>query len=344
MVFAAKGDEEHKLRITKTFDVRSSSKVAVSNKYGKITVNIWNRQECKADIEITGFGKTADQARRMAEMVEIKASGNGGNVRIETAYSNSGDGKWLNFGKRDSRDYVKVNYNLFVPANIAYLLLENNFGDVLARELPMAAMVQVNYGFVDIAEAGKKMSVRINYTDKCRIGKAKDLDINANYSSIKVGNAEDIELRSNNGDHSFGLVGNVKAHSNYDDIKFQSVKSLSLDANYTDFKSEQMQGALTVSANYSDIVLRRVGGDFKNMVLNVNYTDVMLGLGDRAAFRLSASMKNGDLKTKNFEWKNVNQVRKNENLSFSAITANATDASPAISINGRYSDVKLGGE
>ncbi|MBO9151463.1 hypothetical protein ACFOTA_04540 [Chitinophaga sp. GCM10012297] len=345
LVLASKGDEEHKLRITKTFGVSGSSKVMVSNKYGKITVNIWNRQECKADIEITGFGNNADQARRMAEMVEIKANSNGSDVKMETAYNaNSGAGKWFNFGKKDSRDYVKVNYNLFVPANIAYLMLDNNFGDVLARELPMAAVVQVNYGFVDIAEAGKKLSVRINYTDKCRIGKAKDLDISANYSSIKVGNAGNVDIRSNNGDHSFGSVGDVKMHSNYDDIKFQRVKSLSLDANYTDFKSEQLDGALTLSANYGDIVLRHVSNDFKNMQLNLNYTDVVLGISDRAAFRLHASMKNGDLKTKDFEWKNVNQVRKNENLSFSAITANGSDASPAISINARYSDVKLGGD
>ncbi|MGN7721867.1 hypothetical protein [Chitinophaga sp. 22620] len=344
LVFATKGDEEHKLRITKSFSVRSSSKVIILNKYGKIVVNIWNRNECKADIEIVGFGANAEQARKMAEMVEIKASDNGDAVKMETSYNASGAGKWFNFGKKDSRDYVNVNYNLYVPANIAFLVLDNNFGDVLARDLPMVSRVAVNYGFVDIGEAGKKMSVHLNYTDKCRIGKAQELEVHANYSNMRVGNTGKLVLHSNNGNCTFGATGETKISSNYDDIKIQSVKSLEFDGNYTDFKTEQLNGPASISANYGDITLRKITNDFKSIRISTNYTDVELGLGDNSAFRIKASMKNGDLRTRDFEWKDVNQVRNNENLSFSAITANGSDASPVIIINGRYSDVKLGGE
>lgn len=344
LAFAAKGDEEHKLRITKSFNVGTSSKVIVQNKYGKIVVNIWNRNECKADIEIVGFGANEDQARRMAEMVEIKASENGDAVKMETTYNASGAGKWFNFGKKDSRDYVNVNYNLYVPANIAFLVLENNFGDVLARDLPMTSRVQVNYGFVDISEAGKKLSVHLNYTDKCRIGKAQDLEVHANYSNMRVGNAGNVVLHSNNGNCQFGMAGETKINSNYDDIKFQGVKSLELSANYTDFKADQLNGSTSISANYSDISLRRIAPEFKSIRISVNYTDVKLGLSNNSAFRVKAVMKNGDLKTGDFDWKNVNQIRNNENLSFSAITANGSDASSVIVIEGKYSDVKLGGD
>ena len=344
MVFATKGDEEHKLRITKSFNVRSSSKVIIQNKYGKIVVNIWNRNECKADIEIVGFGANPEQARRMAEMVEIKASDNGDAVKMETSYNANGAGKWFNFGKKDSRDYVNVNYNLYVPANIAFLVLDNHFGDVLARELPMVSRVSVNYGFVDISEAGKNLSVHLNYTDKCRIGKAQDLEIHANYSNMRVGNTGNVVLNSNNGNCTFGAVGETKVSSNYDDIKFQSVKSLQFDGNYTDFRTEQLSGPVSVSANYCDVTLRKIANDFRSIKLSLNYTDVRLGVGDNTAFRIQAVIKNGDLKTRDFEWKNVSQLRNNENLSFSAITANGSDASPSININARYSDVKLGGD
>lgn len=344
MVFAAKGDEEHKLRVTKTFSVSGGSEVAVHNKYGKIVVNIWNRQECKADIEITGFGKNADQARRMAEMVEIKAGSSGGNVKMETSYNAGSAGKWFNFGKKDSREYVNVNYNLFVPANIANLLLSNDFGDVLARELPMPARVNVNYGFIDIGEARKKLAVHINYTDKCRIGSAKDLEMHANYSSMRVGNTGNLVLNSNNSDYTFGAAGDVRLHGNYDDGKFQSVKTLQLDANYTDFKTEQLHGSAVVSGNYCDVSLHNISGDFKTIKVNVNYTDVKLGVGDRSAFRVNAVMKNGDINIKSFDWKDVHEIRNNQNLSFTAITANGSDASPVININARYSDVKLGGD
>ncbi|RPD41630.1 hypothetical protein EG028_10000 [Chitinophaga barathri] len=345
LVFATKGDEEHKLRVTRTFKAGDGSKIFVQNKYGKIVVNIWDRQECKADVEIVGFGNNAEQARRMAEMVEIKANESGNVVKLETVYNASGTGKWFNFGKKDSRDYVNVNYNLYVPENIAMLMLENNFGDVLARKLPMYSMIKVNYGFIDITEATQKLQLHINYTDKCRIGAARDMEIHANYSSMRVGNAGDIELHSNNGSYTFGTVGAMNIHSNYDDFKIQGMKSLDLDANYTDIRSEKLNGGpVSVKANYGDVALRNISSEFKTLRFSINYTDVRVGLSSRASFRLKAVMKNGDLKTGDFDLKNVNQIRNNSNLSFSAITTNGSDASPSIIIDGRYSDVKLEGE
>ncbi len=63
-----------------------------------------------------------------------------------------------------------------------------------------------------------------------------------------------------------------------------------------------------------------------------------LGLNSGAFLPYEGLVNNGDLENEvTFEWKNVNQVRNNENLSFSAITANGSDASPVIIIDARYS-------
>lgn len=342
--WAAKGDEEHKIRLSKEVKLNPRARVAIINKYGKIIVNTWDKMECKAEIEITGFGTSDDQARKMAEMVEINmAASSPDNVKIETRYSPAGS-KWFNFGKRDSKDHVQVNYTLYVPRNLAGLALENNFGDILARELPFYTHVNINYGFFDIGQSDNGLKVNMNYTDKARIGKADQLEVNANYSSLRADNVSSMRLNSNYSSYTLNKVNDLIIDCNYDDYKVDQIVNLKYNSNYSDIKMNGLKTAGDFRITYSDVLVRSLSSGFHSININSTNSDVKLGINVKTAFRIAANLRYGELDTKGFEWKNVSSVKKNNNLSFSAITANGTDASPAIKINGSYSDVRLAGE
>lgn len=340
---AAKGDQEHKIRVVKEFRAGSGSRLAVANKYGKIVVNIWDKPMVRAEVEITGFGKNEEQARSMAEMVNIDGSESGNNIRIETRYNTSGGGKWFSFGKKDSRDYVSINYVLNVPRNINTVALENQFGDILARELPFETHINVNYGFFDIGNA-ERLRVTMNYTDKARIAQADRLELNANYSSLRCGNTKELKINSNNSSYTFGDAGNMRLNSNYDEYRLAGVSELSLSGNYSNLRATLLKKAGAFHVNYTDVSIREVSPSFSSITASLRYSDLKLGIARSTPFRLIANMNHGDVNTGAFEWKNVTNVRKNSNLSFSAITNNATDASGLVKIDGSYSDVKLTGE
>lgn len=341
---AAKGDEEHKIRVTKEVKLNPKARVAISNKYGKIVVNTWDRMECKAEIEVTGFGNSNEQARKMAEMVEINiAAASPDNVKIETKYSPAGN-KWFNFGKRDSKDHVQVNYTLYVPRNLAGLALENHFGDILARELPFYTNVSINYGFFDIGNSEKGLKVNMNYTDKARIGKADQLEVNANYSSLRADNVSSMKLNSNYSTYTLNKVDDLVIDCNYDDCKVDQIVNLKYSSNYSDIKMNGLKTTGDFRISYSDVLVRHVSPSFNTINISSTNSDVKLGIGLKTAFKINANLRYGDLDAKGFEWKNVVNLKKNNNLSFSAITANATDASATIKINGSYSDVRLAGE
>jgi len=341
---AAKGDEEHKIRVTKEVKLNPKARVAITNKYGKIVVNTWDKMECKAEIEIIGYGNSNDQARKMAEMVEINmAASSPDNVKIETKYSPAGN-KWFNFGKRDSKDHVQVNYVLYVPRNLGGMALDNNFGDILARELPFYTHVNINYGFFDIGQSDNGLKVNMNYTDKARIGKADQLEVNANYSSLKADNVGSMKLNSNYSSYTLNKVDDLIIDCNYDDYKVDQIVNLKYSSNYSDIKMNGLKTAGDFRVSYSDVLIRHLSSSFSAINISSTNSDIKLGIAVKTAFRINANLRYGDLDSKGFEWKNVNHVKKNNNLSFSAITANATDASPIIKINGSYSDVRLAGE
>lgn len=344
VVFAKKGDQEFRIRVTKEFKISPGAKVEVNNKYGKIVINVWNKQECKADIEIVGYGKSDDQAKKMAELVEIQESTPGGHVRLETKYRPSGN-SWLRNEKRDSREYVNVNYVISVPASLGVLMLRNNFGDILARELPFRVSdIGVNYGFLDIGNAGNMLKVNLNYTDKARIGNASQLQVNASYSNLRCGNVDKLQINSSNGNYTIGDVGNLQLNCSYDDYKIADINVVHLNGSYTNVKTEKLKETGVFSTNYSDVTIGRLLPSFKVLNISGRYSDYKIGIDRSTPFRIVASLRHGDLHTRNFEWKDVKKVQNNQNLSFSAITTNATDASGLIKIDGSYCDVRLGGD
>ncbi|WP_123848070.1 hypothetical protein [Chitinophaga lutea] len=341
--WAAKGDQEHKIRIVKEFKAGSSSRLSVQNKYGKIVINIWDKPMVRAEVEVTGFGKNEEQARSMAEMVNIDGSESGNNIKLETRYNAAGSGKWFSFNKKDSKDYVNINYVVNVPRNMKGVALENQFGDILARELPFEASINVNYGFFDIGNA-EVLRVTMNYTDKARISQAEKLDLNANYSSLRCGATKELKVNSNNSSYNFGDAGSMRLNSNYDEYRLAGVSDVSLSGNYSSLRAELLKKNAVINVNYTDVSFRQIAPSFTSITAVLRYSDVRLGVGRSTPFRLIANIRHGDINTGSFEWKNISNVRKNSSLSFSAITSNATDASGVIKIDGSYCDVKLTGE
>ncbi|WP_126248864.1 DUF4097 family beta strand repeat-containing protein [Chitinophaga rhizosphaerae] len=336
--FAAKGDEEHKVVIVKEFNVGGNSSVNINSKYGKVTVYIWDKPVCKATITVTGFGKDQEQARRMTETIDVKAMESGNSVNI-TASSNPGS-RWFS-NKKDNKDYVNIDIDVYVPSKLKAMNIDSNFGDVIARKLPFPSYLKVNYGFIDVAEAGN-LFLSINYTNKARIGKTDVLTVQSNYSSLNCESASEVNITSNYGNHSFGNVAEMKVQANYDEIKFKNVGSVVLRANYTDVKMDGLGSSAIISANYGDVRIRKIDKNFKSLNADVNYTDIRLGVQSGTPFRVRAEIRNGDFSADGFVFRHVSENRNKGNLSYSAITSNAGEASPLISVNGKHCDVKVG--
>ncbi|MGX5820562.1 DUF4097 family beta strand repeat-containing protein [Chitinophaga lutea] len=338
--WAGKGDQEHRVKVVKEFAANGGSTLAVHNKYGKILVNVWDKASIRAEIEIVGFGKNDEQARSIAEAVKIESSdANARDVRLETKYSAAS--RW--FGRKDSRDYVNINYVLYIPRSVKAVTLNNQFGDILARELPFKTQLDVNYGFFDVGAAGH-LKVNMNYTDKARIGKADRLELNANYSSLKLGRVKELQVNSNNSEYKLEGADVMRINSNYDDCSLGDISTLSLSANYSEVDAGSLQTSLRGNLAYTDLKVRAVAANFQNITLQAAYSDVKVGIRSNAAFQVNVRVAQGDFKASGFDWKDKKETRQNSNLSFSAITNNSTDAAGIVKIDGSYSDIKLSGE
>jgi hypothetical protein len=340
---ANQGDIEFKRTVVKELNLNNGAQLNVSNKYGKIVVHTWAKNQVKATVVITGFGKNTSEAQEIANAVEIQANADAANATLHTSYNTSkGNSKWFPWGdKKDSKDYVNIDYEIYVPKSLNLLVLENKFGDVITDQLPFAAKMNLSYCFYAIREASKTLELNVNYCDKGRIDKADELIIRANYSDFQCNAAAKMDIKSNYSDCILGDIGDLVSKANYCDYKIRQLGSISASGNYSDFIITNLQESIDVRMVYGEVKAKEVAAGFKGGSASLTYTDLRLALSTKTALHLVVDLKHGDLETDGLSMKNVSSIKKNQSLSYTGFTANGNEQSPRLTIYGSNSSVDL---
>ncbi|MEC5146197.1 hypothetical protein [Chitinophaga sp. 212800010-3] len=342
LVNARNGGLTYKKTIVKEFTVSDNAKLSISNKYGKIIFHAWNKNVIKATITITGFGKNDDQAASIANMVDVDADQSGGNsVSMRTAYNPSKGGSWFSWGgKMDSKDYVNIDYDIYIPQSLQKLMVANQFGDVIADRFAFAAVMELNYCTFDIREAAN-LTFKINYCDKGRIGKAERVVVQGNYSNIKADQIEALEVKSNYSSYAVDRLGSLNISSTYDDYKIQHVGEVNGRCTYSDVRLNELTQSVNMTTTYGSMKIDKVGTGFKQADIQMTYSDLKMVFSRRQPLSIEANLVHGDLKTGGLEVKNVVSNRMNANLNYQAQAGGGSESSPYIKIKGVNTDVKL---
>ncbi|MCK7553890.1 hypothetical protein MKQ70_02250 [Chitinophaga sedimenti] len=330
----AEGGQKSVRVIEKTFAANASTSFKVANKYGKIIINLWDKNEIRASISVTGFGKSESDARDMSERVDIEEVSTGGNVVLSTRYK-SANNKWIFGSERNGKQYVNVDYTVYIPRKLKNITLENSFGDILAHELTSPTVFKINYGFFDVNTA-EDLYIEANYCDKGKIGKIQSGSFKINYTSFKLEAAKKLVMTTNNCDYQLGTVGSLGIRANYDDFKLERAESIEAHVNYTDLKIGHLESLGTFTTNYSDVSIKSSGSGLRSLQFNGNYSDLKVSISPDLPVNITAHLSYGDLSTGGLTMKNVSSVKKSSRLEYSGVSGAGT---VPIELRGSYSDI-----
>jgi hypothetical protein len=339
--YANHGNSEFKRTIVKEINTNNDASCKVVNKYGKVIIHTWNKNQIKATITITGFGKTVDEAQSIANLVDIDAGNDDGETQFRTHYNPGTGGRWsLLGGRKDSKDYVNIDYEIYVPVQMQKLSIDNNFGDIITDDLAFPMFISANYCTYNIKSAAK-LDMNINYCDKGWIGKVGDMRLNANYSNVKSDEIGKLTVKSNYSQYTVGKIGSLESGVNYCDFTIGKVGELKIQSTYTDFHITDLLTTLNGRMTYGSFEVKNIVSGFKGATLSLTYTDAKLGLSTSIPAMLRLDLSNGSLKTGELSLKNINSIKRNSQLSYSAYTSGGGEASPSIDVRGVYSDVSF---
>jgi hypothetical protein len=242
-------DEQVK-NYSKTYAVDRDDVLDIDNRYGKITVNTWARNEFKVDVQIKVATNKDGGAKEMLDGVNIKDSKQGSTVYFKTSIDDD-RGSWSN-GKTVRK--IEINYTVYMPAKNG-LTINNKYGSTELPDLAGKVTVNNSYGSLsakNLSNSGN--SVQVKY-GSASIGGYNGDDLNVAYGNLSLDEATRL-----NANVSYGAakIGVVKVSCNIN-VKYSGGLNInSLDKNCKD---------LSVNSSYSNV---KVGvGDASNTNFDV---------------------------------------------------------------------------
>ncbi|MFT5764505.1 MAG: hypothetical protein ACI8X3_001936, partial [Saprospiraceae bacterium] len=166
------GSTEFTKTIKKNYKMAADGEVTLSNKYGKINLKTWDRNEVSIEVTITAKSRSESAANEIFKRIKIDFADGSDYVKAETTIEAQKSSWWGNESKGDFR----IDYEVSMP-NAASLDLSNKYGDAEIGAIGGGGIFSIKYGNFNVQSVGKDTKIDLGYGNGT-IGKTNNVEVN----------------------------------------------------------------------------------------------------------------------------------------------------------------------
>jgi hypothetical protein len=345
-ILSKKEDPFKSKTFSKSFPVAQNDKIDLYNKYGSLTIKVWDKKEIKLDAEIKAYGLTETEAQALLDSIYIDAAKTTNQISFKTTISskNKSWGEGYINGMKFHKE-AKINMIVYMPGSNA-LTLNNSFGNVVMGDFNGSTLLKIQHGDLiggNLNNAENNISVQFGKIDLKDVNMAKienqhgkgltinninSLNLDAQYSVVNIGiikNKAVIKQQHGNG-LTIKEVGNLDLTAQYsavdiDNIKntatikqqhgngltIKGVENLNLTAQYVNVTLSKVNGNANADLQHGNLKISEVTTSCKNLKIDANYTNVKVGFNNNYSANFNLSTNYGDFDYgTNIDAKNLN--------------------------------------
>ncbi|MFD1294347.1 hypothetical protein ACFQ5N_10915 [Lutibacter holmesii] len=291
-----KGKYTKNKKINKVYTVNKNATLAVSNKYGNITIVTGNSDQIEMNISITTSGDNEERVAERLEQITVELNGSSSNVSAKTIIGKSSN-SW-NWGRKSNVN-MEINYTIKMPIT-NNVKLSNDYGSIQLDKLEGTSSINCDYGKITIGELlNSTNTINIDYTNKSSIDFMKDGAINADYSTLHIEKGGRIDLNADYSHISFGMVAVLDFNCDYGDVKINSCGNLTGNSDYMNTSVGKLNGSAILNSDYGSIKINAIHKNFKKIDIKTSYSQIKLGVSSENSFNITASLGYGHFKSNN---------------------------------------------
>lgn len=331
-----KGKYEKSKTIKKEFSVNADALLKISNKYGNLDVVSWNENRVVIEVKITVSGNNEDKVMSRLDKIDVEFQDSRSEVYARTVIEKTSS-NW--FGSNNNMNY-QIDYKVKMPiTNDANLI--NDYGTISLNELKGRAKINCDYGKILIGSLyHENNDINMDYTSNSVIEFMNSGSINADYSKLTVEKAKNIDL---NADYTTTIIENIedlKFNCDYGKIEVDKGNVIEGNGDYLTMKFGTIFKKLKVTADYGGIRIDKVMKGFESVYINSDYTGVKIGLDPGASFKFTAKLSYGGF---DYDGENINYLKKvvKSSSKYYEGYVNDENSNSSIDVSSEYGSVKL---
>jgi hypothetical protein len=229
---------------SKSYPVDGNDELKIDNRYGKVTINTWAKNEVKVDVQINAYALNDADAQKWLDQTSIADSKAGNVVSFKTVLDNTNE-NWGTSSTNGKITYMHkevINYTVYMPAKSA-LTIDNR------------------YGAIELPSLDGKITINNSYGGLL----AKSLTNSGNTINVRYGNA------------SIGTLTGGNLEMGYSNLKIDNADKLNVDLKYSAAKIGKLNGSGVINVHYGDgLEIADIDKNLKSLSVNSSYSSVRL--------------------------------------------------------------------
>ena len=323
--------QEATKRISKSFNINSTTKIEIKNKFGNVIINKWDKNVLDLKVKIEAKGKSDSKTQKILDAIEIDISDriSSGQLSIETE-----------IGSISGNSSFSVHYEISMP-NTNPLNLSNSFGNVYMGSYKGNLDVDVKYGQL-MAEDLDKASIRLDFSNsKCEIETLKSGKLDLRYSKMAIEDMGDVEISGQFSDLEIENAGSIELDGKYGNIEIENIKSLKGNLQFAGLDIENLEESIILEARHGDgINIDQVSNGFKSIDIEGQFSSIDITMESGAKARLQFDLQFGNLKAHG-EGINFTKVIKDHNTSEYEGYLGKSNAPSLIKVSTKYANIRF---
>lgn len=302
-------------KIIRTYQVNSKDALYIDNKFGSVTINTWDKNEFKVEINVVANDDNDEKAQKQLDRVTISDSKSGSEVRFVTNIASGNSWNWK--GKGDDKRGLEINYVVNMPKS-NQLSITNKYGSVIIPDFSGPFALDLSYGsFTGGSLRSTENSLTVRY-GSATMESIKKGSLDVSYSKLNIQKGGELSVSHRYGSLDINEVDVINANIDYSSIRINTInQSGTIDSKYS-----------------SGVKLSNVSRSLKSLVINSAYSGVNLGFAENAAFDFSVNVSYGDFGYDRNKASNVSQSGNDEEKGWK----------PSKSFSGRYGTGAVNGK
>lgn len=292
--------------IDKTFDVRGKLNLEITNKYGSVIIDTWERDEVSLKIEILAYGKDENAADKLLDRVEFDFKHSDDFLEVESVFDRKksffkdmvnavGDYS----ASLLSKHKLQVNYELNVPESISSITIDNRFGDVHLGDVEGRVNITLAHGNLRVDKLSDYARLNVNY-GKAKIKTINEANMTLKGAELDLEYAGKLNLYSSSSKILIGKVLNIDMESTNDNIEISEAFDVSGSSNFTELTIYNLTEKCRLNQSYGEMTIKKVNEGFVSIRLNGKSTDYELNFSSRSNFETRIYARDDKLKITEF--------------------------------------------
>ena len=272
--------------LKKEFVVGQDVRLNIETSYGKVHLNVWDKNLMTIDVLVTAEASSEKNAQQLLDNITPVITGNSSQVDIVTRIGNTGSS-----GKNRS---FSIDYTINMPRSSS-LNADTRFADLFLDESTGVAKINVEYGNLTINKlTNPAADITLKFSN-ASIFAAADMKLDAQYSNLKSKSSGKVSCNSKFSTLDMGELTSLGLTSGYDTYTIEQLKSVSGTAKFSNITINELKQKLDLDMDYGGLDVKHVNPSFSMISLTASFNGIDLGIPPSASYQLSADMSFGEL-------------------------------------------------